>query len=142
MAKIIPLDDAQGNPLQDLQRLAELKGYGENFVEGLKEALMPYKIKLEGRLLPDWLITVKPQQESGFIKFVKDVFQPRVYILTNSGYAFGIDLRSGKVFKVTDFSVFQPGTFQQLVSNPITLALLGFGIGMGTYYLIKKLREG
>lgn len=142
MAKIIPLDEPKQNPLEDLQRLANLKGYGDGVLDTLKEAFLPYKIKIEGNLIPDWLITLQPTGESKTVKFIKEIVKPKVYILTRSGYAFGIDTRTGKVFKVKDYSVFQAGTLQQLLSNPVTLVLLGLGLGAGTYLLFRKLREG
>jgi len=144
MAKIIPLDEPKTqSPFEDLQRLANLKGYGEGVLDTLKEAFMPYKIKLEGNLIPDWLVTLQPQAgESKTVKFLKEIVKPKVYILTRSGYAFGVDVRTGKVFKVNDYSVFQPGALQQLLSNPVTLTLLGLALGAGSYFLFKKLREG
>lgn len=143
MAKIIPVDEPKtDNPFDALNRLANLKGYGEGVLDTLTDAFMPYKIKIEGRFIPDWLITLQPSKgESKTVRFLKEVIQPKVYILTRSGYAFGIDVKTGKTFKVKDYSVFQAGALQQLLSNPVTLTLLGLGIGAGTYLLVKKLRE-
>jgi hypothetical protein len=132
MAKVIPIEKESAPPTS-FSDLTDL----------IKQAIYPRFIKIESNLLPDLLIEINPyaRQESSSWKFLKKILRPRVYVLTQGGYAFGYDLSTGKMFKVTNPKVFTKGALQSFLSNPIGLFTTGLLIGLAGYIFIRGIKS-
>ncbi len=139
MAKVIPVNE---NPQAELGFAGN---YGEitGLTELTKQMLYPRLIKFEAKYLPDILIEVQPTTGKGnaIWEFIKKTAKPKIYILTNGGMAFGVDIATGRTFKVSDPNVFKPGALQQFLSSPAGLMLAGAGIGILGYLIYRGLKR-
>jgi hypothetical protein len=107
------------------------EGYGDfiqEILSDIKTSLYPRYVKVSGNFIPDWLIEIQPGKASSS-NFVKKVIKPKVYVMLNNGYMYGIDISSGKGFKVNDPSVFRKGALQSFLSSDAGMIISGLIAG-------------
>ena len=139
MAKVIPVDQ---NPQAELGLVGDYAGDFVDFSDLTRQVLFPRLIKIEAKYLPDILIEVQPTGKGNAVwEFIKKTAKPKIYILTNGGMAFGVDIATGRTFKVSDPNVFKPGALQQFLSSPVGLMLAGAGIGILGYLIYRGLKR-
>jgi len=135
MAKVIPVDE---NPQAEMGFAGGLV----DITDLAKQMFFPRLIKLEAKYAPDILIELQPSGKGNAVwEFIKKTARPKVYILTNGGMAFGIDIATGRTFKVSDPNVFKPGALQEFLSSPVGLAITGAGIGILGYLIYRGLKR-